>query len=79
MMHQQIKLIKNSIENKEFDHALKQADDIKKFIDEIDELKDFEFKYTIINCQRAYVIFSRAIMNLMIGNKALATQDLGIA
>ncbi len=79
MIHQQIKLINNSIESKEFDHALKQADETQKFIDEIDELKDFEFKYTIINSYRSYAIFSRAIMNLMIGNQALATQDLAIA
>jgi hypothetical protein len=51
-MDQQISLIFESIDRKEFDLALKQADDAEKIIDEIDELKDYELKYTFINLLR---------------------------
>ncbi len=51
-MHQQFDLIYESIDRKELDLALKQADDAEKIIDEIDVPIDYEFYYTQINFLR---------------------------
>jgi hypothetical protein len=42
-------LIDNSLKRKEYDLALKQADDAEKMIDEIVEVKNDKLKYTYIN------------------------------
>ncbi len=62
-------LIDNSLKRKEYDLALKQADDAEKMIDEIVEVKNDKLKYTYINLQRGIARALRAQMNMLIGNQ----------